>query len=168
MKHVYDDIEEMDHPLPRWWLLTLYGAIVFSVGYWGWYHTFDVGDSTSEAYAAAVARHDAAAQARLAAAPPASAETLAALAQDAAAVGRGKQVYEQNCTACHGADLRGLVGPSLVDATWIHGAAPTDILRTVQDGVLAKGMPSWRPVLGPTRTAEVTAFILASRATHGG
>ena len=31
--HEWDGIEELDTPMPRWWLYTLYATIVFSIGY---------------------------------------------------------------------------------------------------------------------------------------
>ena len=34
---VYDGIEENNHPLPLWWQWTLYGAVVFAIGYWFYY-----------------------------------------------------------------------------------------------------------------------------------
>ena len=40
-------------------------------------------------------------------------------------------------------------GADLADQVWIHGGNPTDLYRTVTKGVLAKGMPTWGPVLGP-------------------
>lgn len=159
----YDGIEELDHVLPRWWLFTLYAAMVFAVGYWGWYQVFGIGASTQEEYAAAVAEHAAMQAAHEAKQPRPTEDVLVALARDDAAVGRGRLVYQQNCVACHGPELRGLVGPNLVDATWLHGDKATQILGVVEDGVLAKGMPAWKPVLGPAKSAEVTAFILAMR-----
>ena len=32
--HEWDGIEELNTPLPRWWLLTFYATIVFWIGYW--------------------------------------------------------------------------------------------------------------------------------------
>ena len=31
--HEWDGIEELDTPMPRWWLYTLYATILFSIGY---------------------------------------------------------------------------------------------------------------------------------------
>ena len=47
------------------------------------------------------------------------------------------------------------IGPDLTDQVWIHGGNPTDLYRTVTEGVPAKGMPTWGPVLGAKRITEV-------------
>src|SRR4029078_8185113 len=31
--HSWDDIEELNNPLPRWWLWTFYLTIIFAIGY---------------------------------------------------------------------------------------------------------------------------------------
>jgi cytochrome c oxidase cbb3-type subunit 3 len=62
--------------------------------------------------------------------------------------------------ACHGAELKGGIGPDLTDDTWIHGSAPDSVLATIRDGVAAKGMPSWGPILGPDKIRQVAAYIL--------
>ena len=41
--HVYDDIEEADNNLPTWWLLTFYGAVVFGLVYWFYFHEYAIG-----------------------------------------------------------------------------------------------------------------------------
>jgi len=42
--HVWDeDLQEYSNPLPRWWLWTFYGTIIFSLIYWVLYPTFPMG-----------------------------------------------------------------------------------------------------------------------------
>src|SRR5436853_3209826 len=64
--HEYDGIREFDNPLPRWWLGTLYGAVVFSVGYWFYFHTLGAGFLPAAALKEEMAAAQAAEEARLA------------------------------------------------------------------------------------------------------
>ena len=44
--HAWDgDLQEYNNPLPRWWLWSFYGTVVFSVLYWLIYPSWPVGDS---------------------------------------------------------------------------------------------------------------------------
>jgi mono/diheme cytochrome c family protein len=81
--------------------------------------------------------------------------------QDPVLLAAGAEIYAQACSACHGADLAGSIGPNLVDGTWIHGGTYPEILATVRNGVPSKGCPSWGPVLGPKKTAQVAGFVFA-------
>ena len=99
----------------------------------------------------------------------ASAEAIVLTAADAidGLVDAGKQTFQSLCTPCHLASLKGkgenpaAVGPNLTDQAWIHGGTPKEIYATVSKGVLAKGMPTWEPVLGQKKTAEVVAYVLS-------
>lgn len=154
--HEYDGIAEADNRLPVWWLLTFFGAIAFSVGYWFWYQEFRAGASPTQAYYA-----ERAAAAEKSGADPTEGE-LAALAEGPT-LELGKQLFAANCVACHAAQGEGKIGPNLTDDAWLHGGAPLDIFRTVRDGVAAKGMPSWGPTLGRAGVTQVTAFLLTLR-----
>jgi len=79
----------------------------------------------------------------------------------------GRAVYDANCGACHLASLRGkaespvAIGPDLTDNVWVYGGRPVEVHALITKGVLAKGMPTWGPVLGPRKISEVTAFLLS-------
>ena len=76
----------------------------------------------------------------------------------------GRDTYASMCMSCHGDRLQGGIGFNLADDTWVHGGKPLEVIKTVSDGVPAKGMPAWGAVLGPKKSAEVVAFILSKHA----
>ncbi|MCB1770601.1 MAG: cytochrome-c oxidase, cbb3-type subunit III [Candidatus Competibacteraceae bacterium] len=44
--HAWDgDLQEYNNPLPRWWLWSFYGTVVFSIFYWFIYPSWPVGDT---------------------------------------------------------------------------------------------------------------------------
>ena len=45
------------------------------------------------------------------------------------------------CDRCHGANQQGLVGPSLIES--LKTMSKDDFVKTVTEGRLEKGMPSW-------------------------
>jgi cytochrome c oxidase cbb3-type subunit 3 len=73
----------------------------------------------------------------------------------------GQATFLTTCATCHNAKLTGGIGPNLLDQQWIHGGRPTEIYQTVTNGVPAKGMPTWGPVLGVKKISEVVAFVLS-------
>ena len=164
--HAYDDIEEYDNELPNWWLYTLFGAMVFALGYYFWYEVLHAGPSQQQTYEASRVedrRRDAERARRLGAMND---DGLRTLSHDAATVEQGRALYVQNCVACHRADGGGLIGPNLTDNQWIHGGEPLRVFRTVSEGVAAKGMPAWGAQLGPDRTMSVVAYLLTLRNTN--
>lgn len=156
--HVYDGIQEYDKRLPNWWLFTLYGSIVFAIGYWTIAHTMgfapDPGAQVTEqirvAKSAAVKNS-----------PELSDAKLYALSHDPAAISAGKATFDTLCVSCHKPDLTGLIGPNLKDQQWVHGGKPMDSIKTITEGIVAKGMPTWGPILGSQKIGEVTAYIFS-------
>lgn len=161
--HVYDGIQEFDKRLPNWWLYTLYVTIVFWLGYWAYFEWFRAGPGGAQEVGAELARIEAA---RLAVARVDD-PTLWQMSRNPAFTAAGKAVYDANCAACHLASLRGkaespvAIGPDLTDHVWVYGGRPVEIHALITKGVLAKGMPTWGPVLGPRKISEVTAFLLS-------
>lgn len=163
LDHDYDGIQEYDNPMPKWWLYIFWGTIVWSVLYWFNVPGIGVGKGIIANYEASVAAAEAGRPA-----PPAGgadAAQLVALSQDPAALASGKAVFAAYCAACHGPDGGGIIGPNLTDNAWLHGGTPEAIHRTIQDGVLEKGMPAWGQSLAPADVNAVTAYVLSLAGT---
>lgn len=163
LDHEYDGIEELDNPLPRWWLWTFYGAIVYSALYFAWHNILNDGHLAESRYQAQVAAIEATQQ-KLRAEAEASLDEVALsadLRDDKIAV-LGKPIFEAKCASCHGAEGGGLVGPNLTDAYWIHGRGePIGIYKVIRDGVNAKGMPPWGGLLDEKELMQVSAYVVA-------
>ncbi len=160
LEHDFDGIQEYDNRLPNWWLWILWGSVVFSVGYWLVFHTFELGKSPVQIYDAEM---QAAAEAQLAAGGSLDNEALVLMSGMPDKVSAGKDIFGKFCVACHLATGGGLVGPNLTDAYWIHGGEPMEMHKTVTDGVLAKGMAAWGNQLGPRGVEAVVAYVLTLR-----
>jgi cytochrome c oxidase cbb3-type subunit 3 len=163
--HVYDDIVEHDNKLPLWWQLTLYGAVVFALCYW-FGRRLGAIESPGQAYQSDLAVEHAAEAERARARGTIDDAMLSAIAKDPATLAQGKEVFVSTCAPCHKLDGGGNIGPNLTDSYWIHGNKPTDIYKTVTDGVPAKGMPTWTPVLGEQRVEAVVAYVLSIANTN--
>ena len=167
LEHSYDGIEEFDNPMPRWWVYLFWATIIFSILYILNVPGFGIGKGRIADYDKAMAAAAAADAKRKAAQPAgASAEQLAAMTKDASVLALGKQVFGQNCAACHRADAGGQIGPNITDDYWLHGGALDQIHKTVTDGVLEKGMPPWSKVLKPNQLDAVVAYVYTLRGTN--
>ncbi len=164
--HEYDGILEADNRLPRWWLYTLYGAIVFAGAYWLYYEAYGTGATPAQAYQAEKLERARVEAARLAAEGPMTPEKLVAMSRNAAILASGREVFTATCASCHLVTGGGQVGPNLTDGHWIHGGQPEKILATIRDGFLDKGMPAWGPQLGQEKVRDVTAYVLSIKGTN--
>lgn len=160
--HTYDGIQEYDKRLPNWWLFTLYGAILFAAGYWAYFHWTG---HMQPGWVRVQSEIEAIKLAALSSGAAPDNIQLWHFSRDPNIIAAGEKVYMSNCLACHGASLEGGIGENLSDATWIHGGTPIAIFDTIRDGVTDKGMPSWGPILGQQRMAEVVAFIISRNPT---
>lgn len=144
--HVWDGIEELNSPLPRWWVWVFYATIVWSIGYWivypawptisGYTHGL-IGYSTRAQVAADLAdlrtvRGEKAVA--LEQTPLADIEKDPALLAFAQA--QGKAAFANNCAPCHGAGAAGAKGyPNLNDDDWLWGGTLTEIRDTIAHGI---------------------------------
>ncbi|MFN8574191.1 MAG: cbb3-type cytochrome c oxidase N-terminal domain-containing protein [Gemmatimonadaceae bacterium] len=164
--HNYDGIQEYDNPLPRWWVYLFYATIIFAVLYYFNVPGVGIGKGRIADYEAdmAAAKAKYAAVAATTGGETPTPEQLAAAATDQNVVAAGKAVFATNCVACHKADGGGMIGPNLTDDFWIHGGTLPEIRNTIDQGVLAKGMPQWGKVLKP---ADITAAAVYVTTLHG-
>jgi len=143
--HEWDGIKELNTPLPRWWLWTFYGTILFSIGYTIAYPAWPMISSATTGVLGFSTRANldadlAAAKAaqgglleQVSATPVAEIPANADLARFATA--GGKSLFKVYCSQCHGTGAAGSVGyPNLNDDEWIWGGSIDQIYTTITHG----------------------------------
>ncbi len=160
----YDGIKELDNPLPPWLKYIFYITIIISFSYLMLLVVFK-DDSIiqkkeySKEMAAARAKTEVAVKeeaVKSAAAPMSQEQILAA----------GKVTFDKICNVCHGKFGEGLVGPNFADDYWIHGGTPEELKKIVVDGVIEKGMLSYKSQLNNKQIDQVVAYILSLQGTN--
>jgi cytochrome c oxidase cbb3-type subunit 3 len=164
--HDYDGIQELDNPIPAWFMYLFYITIIFAVGYLLNYHVFHTGQLQYEEYKTEMVQADAAKKLYLSKAANQVDENTVKLVKDPAVLAAGQAVFKQNCVACHGDHAQGMVGPNLTDDFWLHGHKVNDLFKTVKYGVLAKGMPTWEKVLSPGQISAVVNYVKSLHGTN--
>ncbi len=159
--HEWDGLEELNNPLPRWWLWVFLITIVWSIGYWivmpAWPLISDhtrglLGYSQRAVVADSIAKAKLAqggyAQ-RLAALP--GGESPADPDLRAFALGGGRSAFAVNCSQCHGSGAAGAKGyPNLNDDDWLWGGELAEIEKTIRVGI--------RSSHADTRVSDMPAF----------
>ena len=85
------------------------------------------------------------------------------LAHDSLRAQRGKDLFDTNCIACHGADAKGnpmLGAPNLTDNNWLYGSTESTIIETITHGRNNK-MPAFGDFLGEDKVHILTAYVLS-------
>lgn len=136
--HVWDEtLQEMNNPLPMWWVWLFIITIVFSLFYLFSYPGLGnfagkLGWSQTSQYEAEMAQANAELKplyAKFAAMP------VPELAQNTEAKAIGERLFMNNCAQCHGSDAHGSRGfPNLTDNDWLHGGSPEKIKETITNG----------------------------------
>ena len=167
LDHNYDGIRELDNHLPPWWKWLFYVTIIFAVVYLAAYHVFDALPLQEEEYIAQIEAAEAAAASRMASLPESNIdETTVVMVEDAGLLGKGRQVFNNNCAQCHKESGAGGIGPNLTDDYWLHGGSIQDIFRTIKVGEPEKGMISWEPLLSPDQMQNVASYIMTLKGSN--
>ncbi|GAB4477508.1 MAG: cytochrome-c oxidase, cbb3-type subunit III [Erythrobacter tepidarius] len=175
--HEWDGIEELNTPLPRWWLWTFYTTILFALVYVVLYPAWPMidratagvlgwssrGQLASEMSAAQAAR--AAVVGKIAATDieqlPASPELMQA------AIAGGAAAFKVNCVQCHGAGAAGSPGyPNLNDDDWIWGGTLSDIEYTITHGIRWESSDATRANFMPAFAGVIEGVQVDALAGH--
>ncbi|PLK24356.1 cytochrome-c oxidase, cbb3-type subunit III [Novosphingobium sp. TH158] len=177
--HEWDGIEELNTPLPRWWVLTFYASILFSIAYvvvypaipllskgteglWGWTSRGQLAaeKTAGDAIHAKV-------RAELANVPIEELQSKPELM--AAAVAGGKAAFRVNCVQCHGALGAGSKGyPNLNDDDWLWGGDLKAIETTLIHGIRSPDDSATRMSLMPNfgKDGILTSAQVSDVANH--
>ncbi|NLR72541.1 cytochrome-c oxidase, cbb3-type subunit III [Novosphingobium sp. ERN07] len=160
--HEWDGIEELNNPLPRWWLWTFYITIVFAIGYCVAYPAWPLIDKATAGTLGWSSRGDlenemTAETARkaglMAELGNASIEQIAADPRlRRAAIDGGRAAFKVNCIQCHGNGAAGSAGyPNLNDDDWLWGGDVATVHQTLVNGIRQPGDDA-------TRMSQMPAF----------
>lgn len=176
--HEWDGIEELDTPMPRWWVLTFWACIIWALGYvvlfpaipmlnsatqgvWNWSSR---GQFEQELKAEALRR--APITNALAAIPVEQLAGNEKLYQ--AAIEGGRAAFKVHCVQCHGSGAAGSKGyPNLNDDDWLWGGDLASIHYTLTNGVRQPDheatrfsqMPAFAGMLANGEIDAVTSYV---------
>lgn len=166
--HEYDGIRELDNKLPQWWLYLFYGTIIFALVYLVGYHLAEWWPLQEGEYKTEMAAAHEVKQAT----PEVTIDLENMVPMIAAAdLASGKEIYDKICVTCHAPEAQGLVGPNMTDNYWIHGDSINNritiknLYDVVINGVIEKGMISYKDQLTPVQIQQVLSYILSLQGT---
>ena len=144
--HVWDGIRELNTPLPKWWLYTFYGCILFAIGYTILYPAWPLPGGATPGILGWSSRGQLAQQMEVAAAAQKGtvdkiiSTNINDILKDpkllAFAQAGGAAAFKVNCVPCHGSGAAGGKGyPNLNDDDWLWGGTPDAIYTTLKHGI---------------------------------
>lgn len=176
--HEWDGIEELDTPMPRWWILTFWVCIIWAIGYAIVYPAIPMLNSATPGISNWSSRGQLEQELKaetLRRAPVTSALAALPLEQLAgnerlyqAAVEGGRAAFKVHCVQCHGSGASGSKGyPNLNDDDWLWGGDLPAIHYTLTNGVRQPDheltrfsqMPAFAGVLNASEIDAVTFYV---------
>jgi len=137
--HEFDGIVEYDNALPKWFQALFVLSVVWVPFYIAYYHFAGPKLGAERLQIELTAITEERAKQGLGTLGEADLRTLS---HDAKRIATGKDLYlKTGCSACHGPEATGLVGPNLRDKYWIYGSDMTQILDVIAKGRPEKSMP---------------------------
>ena len=163
--HTWDEgLEELNNPMPRWWMWLFYITIVFGVIYLSLYPGLGsfagkLGWTSRGEYQEELKVADAEYGPLFEKFQKTDMKLLAA---DPQAQAIGQRLFLTYCAQCHGSDARGNKGyPNLTDIDWLHGGDPESIKATLLKGRNGV-MPPMATAVGNDKDIENVAHYVLS------
>jgi len=161
--HVYDGIEEYDHPLPAWWFWMFMASAVFALvylvlypglgnykGLLGWTQEGQWQERVDSANRVLDEQYK-----------TYGATAIDDLAADPSALRMGRRLFNNNCSLCHGIGGVGANGfPDLSDSDWLYGGSAEAIIHSITQGRQGV-MPAWGAALGDRGVEDVADFVMS-------
>jgi len=163
MDHAWDgDLQELNNPLPKWWLYMFWFLIVFAIIYLVLFPGLGkfpgiLNWTSASQYSAEKARVDADFNKVM---EPFMHEDIMTVAADPKAKEMGNHLFLTYCSQCHGSNAEGdgKNFPNLTDNKWLFGGDPDSIKASISGGHTAE-MPA--NLLGDEQSAkEVANYVL--------
>lgn len=178
--HEWDGIEELNTPLPRWWLWTFYATILIAAVYVVLYPAWPMLERATAGTLGWTSRGDlakemtAANRARQSMVQRIAITDIEQLPRSPelwqAAIAGGSAAFKVNCVQCHGAGAAGSESyPNLNDNDWLWGGSLTEIEYTLQHGIRwsdasetrVSYMPAFGDILSKGEVNALTTHVLS-------
>jgi len=181
--HEWDGIEELDTPMPRWWVWAFYLSILWAIVYVILYPAWPLVNGATKGVLGWSSRGQLAvemqqAQADRAPVVTAVANTPISELPDSpelmsTAIEGGRAAFKVHCVQCHGSGADGIRPgsgyPNLNDDEWLWGGSMADIQYTLEHGIRNPDhdatrfsqMPAFGDILSDSEIEALTSHVLS-------
>ncbi len=178
--HIWDGIEELNNPLPRWWLWTFYLTIAWGIGYTIAYPAWPLINGSTKGLLEYSTRRELGEN--IADHESKNSDLVAELnATDISDINindnlhryanaRGASVFRAQCSQCHGSGAAGNKGyPNLLDDDWLWGGTLKQIKYSINHGIRNESdfdaryseMPEFDELLDEKEIKSVVEYVIS-------
>ncbi|MEO5378604.1 MAG: cytochrome-c oxidase, cbb3-type subunit III [Magnetococcus sp. DMHC-6] len=170
-------LQELNNPLPTWWLYTFYATILWAVIYWVLYPAWPIPGGYTKGilgwsmYAEFQSDMALGKQVKKPFDERLTALALSEIGKDNElfqyALSGGRAIFGDHCAACHGSGGIGSKAggfPALVDDDWLYGGTLEEIAQTIENGrggIMPAYLDSEGGILTKAQVEDLTQFVLS-------
>lgn len=164
LDHEYDGIREYDNPTPGWWHAIFLLSVLFSAGYFVWYHwspmSYSIWDKWNLAQVAEYERIFG----EIGDLEP-DQPTILKMLDDPRMMAIAEGTFIGNCAPCHAKDGGGINGVNLTDDHYKNVKQLTDIFGVITTGAANGAMPGWQNTISQNERVILAAYVASLRGT---